>query len=206
MVHLLLKSNIYDANCQFDSKFGCNIEEANEIMEYAKLKKICICGISFHIGSGGDFDRDIAYKKASRLERGNALATRSAISTMRYNYQLPKDAELDDIFESSALIGQMFFITHRRYQEIESAPLPLGGGVFFGSGGFGSVAGQQECAVESAKLSRRAHVIQSACSVSPGEKSYHFDLLIFCREVTLVSGFLRLFCSGHRRRSGCEIG
>jgi ornithine decarboxylase len=63
-VLIRLKSNIYDANCQFDSKFGCNIEEANEIMEYAKSKKICICGISFHIGSGGDFDRDIAYKKA----------------------------------------------------------------------------------------------------------------------------------------------
>lgn len=59
-----LKSNIYDADCKFDSKFGCNREEAIDIMEYAKSKKMHICGISFHIGSGGDFDRKMAYQKA----------------------------------------------------------------------------------------------------------------------------------------------
>jgi ornithine decarboxylase len=59
-----LKSNIYDADCKFDSKFGCNIDEAIRIIEYAKSNKIHICGISFHIGSGGEFNRKIAYQKA----------------------------------------------------------------------------------------------------------------------------------------------
>lgn len=63
-VLIRMKSNIYDADCAFDSKFGCDKEEARFIQEYATLNNICIRGVSFHIGSGGNFDRNIAYKKA----------------------------------------------------------------------------------------------------------------------------------------------
>jgi len=63
-----LKSNIRVANVQFDSKFGCSVEEAFEIIDYLKTShskdKIKIKGISFHVGSGGDFKREDAYKMA----------------------------------------------------------------------------------------------------------------------------------------------
>jgi len=59
-----LISNIYDATVQFDTKFGCTIEEGFEIIEYANKHNIKIKGISFHIGSGGDFSRKDAYKIA----------------------------------------------------------------------------------------------------------------------------------------------
>ena len=63
-VLIRLKSNIHDANCAFDSKFGCDIKEATTIMEYAMNNNIQIRGVSFHIGSGGTFNRNNAYKKA----------------------------------------------------------------------------------------------------------------------------------------------
>jgi len=63
-VLIRLQSNIHDADCAFDSKFGCDINEAVSIMEYAKDNNIRIRGVSFHIGSGGTFNRNIAYKKA----------------------------------------------------------------------------------------------------------------------------------------------
>lgn len=59
-----LISNIYNANVPFDTKFGCTIDEAFEIIEYAMKNNIKIKGISFHIGSGGDFSRKNAYEKA----------------------------------------------------------------------------------------------------------------------------------------------
>jgi ornithine decarboxylase len=52
------------ANCSFDSKFGCSQEVALQIIEYAKRYGFRIKGISFHIGSGGEFDRKIAYQTA----------------------------------------------------------------------------------------------------------------------------------------------
>ena len=59
-----LKSNIHMANCCFDSKFGCSQEIAVQIIEFAKRYGFRIKGISFHIGSGGEFDRKIAYQTA----------------------------------------------------------------------------------------------------------------------------------------------
>ena len=64
-----LKSNVHHANCQFDSKFGCSQEVAFEILEYVKGKNINICGISFHIGSGGEFNRKLAYQTAFEYAR-----------------------------------------------------------------------------------------------------------------------------------------
>jgi len=59
-----LISNIHIANIQFDTKFGCTIEEGFEIIEYAEKHNLKIKGISFHIGSGGEFSRKNAYQKA----------------------------------------------------------------------------------------------------------------------------------------------
>jgi ornithine decarboxylase len=58
------KSNIESANVKFDSKFGCSIEEGFEIIKYAEKNNFKIKGISFHIGSGGNFVRKEAYKIA----------------------------------------------------------------------------------------------------------------------------------------------
>ena len=68
-VLIRLQSNIHDADCSFDSKFGCGIEEALSIMEYAEDNNIQIRGVSFHIGSGGIFNRNIAYQKAIAYAR-----------------------------------------------------------------------------------------------------------------------------------------
>jgi ornithine decarboxylase len=59
-----LISNIHVANVKFDSKFGCDLKEAFEILKYADEHNLKIKGISFHIGSGGDFSRKDAYLKA----------------------------------------------------------------------------------------------------------------------------------------------
>ena len=52
------------SNTNFDIKFGATSEETNEIIEYAKNNGIVINGISFHIGSGGVYDRKVAYMNA----------------------------------------------------------------------------------------------------------------------------------------------
>ena len=59
-----LKSYVDLANCKFDLKFGCDIEEAKKIIIKSIENKYKIIGISFHIGSGGDFNRKDAYMKA----------------------------------------------------------------------------------------------------------------------------------------------
>lgn len=48
----------------FDTKFGASEEETEELLEYAKKAKIEVCGISFHIGSGGTYNRKEAYMNA----------------------------------------------------------------------------------------------------------------------------------------------
>ena len=58
-----LISNIQLADVKFDTKFGCTIEQAYEIIEYAKKHNLKIRGVSFHIGSGGNFSRKECYKK-----------------------------------------------------------------------------------------------------------------------------------------------
>jgi ornithine decarboxylase len=59
-----MKSTVTSANCKFDLKFGANIEEAQKIIDKAIKNKYIIKGISFHIGSGGDFNRKDAYLQA----------------------------------------------------------------------------------------------------------------------------------------------
>lgn len=68
-VLIRLQSKIHDADSAFDSKFGCDINEALSIMEYAEYNNIQIRGVSFHIGSGGTFNRKIAYQKAIAYAR-----------------------------------------------------------------------------------------------------------------------------------------
>jgi ornithine decarboxylase len=56
-----VESDLARANCNFNLKFGANTEEAYKIMEEADKYSVNIKGISFHIGSGGDFSRRDAY-------------------------------------------------------------------------------------------------------------------------------------------------
>lgn len=58
-----INSNIQLANVKFDSKFGATMEDAFEIVDYGLLHNMPIKGVSFHIGSGGNFSRENAYKK-----------------------------------------------------------------------------------------------------------------------------------------------
>lgn len=39
------------SECKFNSKFGCSIDEANELLSLAKIDKINVVGVSFHAGS-----------------------------------------------------------------------------------------------------------------------------------------------------------
>lgn len=65
-VDLLIRMNSCNenANCSFDSKFGCNQTEAFEIIHYANKNHLKVRGISFHIGSGGTHNRRQAYLNA----------------------------------------------------------------------------------------------------------------------------------------------
>jgi ornithine decarboxylase len=59
-----INSNIKHANINFDSKFGATKEEAYDIIQLANTYKYTIKGVSFHIGSGGNFSRKNAYQHA----------------------------------------------------------------------------------------------------------------------------------------------
>ena len=49
---------------KFDTKFGATLAETNEMFDFANKQNISIHGISFHIGSGGEYDRKKAYCNA----------------------------------------------------------------------------------------------------------------------------------------------
>ena len=51
-------------NTKFDTKFGATPAETIELFEFADKHNILIQGISFHIGSGGEYDRKYAYFNA----------------------------------------------------------------------------------------------------------------------------------------------
>ena len=57
-----VNSCINGANINFNSKFGATIEEAYEIIELAYKYNYVIKGVSFHIGSGGEFSRKEAFQ------------------------------------------------------------------------------------------------------------------------------------------------
>ena len=52
------------SNVKFDSKFGATVEEAVEIFDYSVKHDYNVKGVSFHIGSGGEFSRNQAFKIA----------------------------------------------------------------------------------------------------------------------------------------------
>ena len=49
---------------KFDSKFGSEISESYQIVKFAQENGFKIKGVSFHIGSGGEFSREQSYKIA----------------------------------------------------------------------------------------------------------------------------------------------
>jgi ornithine decarboxylase len=60
-----VNSDIYYANVNFDSKFGAYKEEVYNIINLAIKYNYTIKGVSFHIGSGGDFPRKKAFQHVS---------------------------------------------------------------------------------------------------------------------------------------------
>lgn len=56
-----INSGNYLGDTKFDTKFGASINETKEILDFSKQNKIVISGISFHIGSGGKYNRETAY-------------------------------------------------------------------------------------------------------------------------------------------------
>jgi ornithine decarboxylase len=59
-----INSGIKDANINFDSKFGATKKEAYDIINLANEYHYIIKGVSFHIGSGGNFSRKDAFQQA----------------------------------------------------------------------------------------------------------------------------------------------
>ncbi len=52
------------SDTKFDTKFGASHEKTMQIIEFAKETNMELSGISFHIGSGGVYNRRYAYYKA----------------------------------------------------------------------------------------------------------------------------------------------
>ena len=61
---LLIRMNscVNKAKINFNSKFGATIEEAHDIIKVAQHYNYLIKGVSFHIGSGGEFSRKDAFQ------------------------------------------------------------------------------------------------------------------------------------------------
>ena len=51
---LILRIAVDDSKslCKFNSKFGCKINQVEELLKITKTLKLNVCGISFHVGSG----------------------------------------------------------------------------------------------------------------------------------------------------------
>ena len=51
---LVLRLAVDDSNskCQFNKKFGCKLEQVDELLKIAKTLKLEVVGFSFHVGSG----------------------------------------------------------------------------------------------------------------------------------------------------------
>lgn len=68
---LVLRIKVDDSGsvCRFNSKFGCYDEEIVDLLNFAKMLELDVCGVSFHLGSNlqkaGFFD--IAIKKAREV-------------------------------------------------------------------------------------------------------------------------------------------
>lgn len=60
-----VNSDIQYANVNFDSKFGAYREEVYDIINLAIKYNYTIKGVSFHIGSGGNFSRKVAFQQVS---------------------------------------------------------------------------------------------------------------------------------------------
>ena len=51
---LILRLAVDDSNsiCKFNKKFGCKLEQVEELLTIAKTLKLAVVGFSFHVGSG----------------------------------------------------------------------------------------------------------------------------------------------------------
>lgn len=66
---LIIRIKVDDSSskCKFSSKFGCDLEEADELLNLIKVLKLNLVGVSFHVGSNctssGFFDKAITDAK-----------------------------------------------------------------------------------------------------------------------------------------------
>lgn len=72
-----LKPDDSKSLCQFSSKFGATLQEAQEMLQYAKVHDLSVVGVSFHVGSGcqsaqtyADILRDSAHVFRSAADLG----------------------------------------------------------------------------------------------------------------------------------------
>jgi len=99
-----LNSNIVSANVTFDSKFGATIDEAFKIIAFAEKNDFVVMGVSFHIGSGGEFSRRVAYKLAiaycypvlEYLETSSYFAYRKEYPILDVGGGMLYDTDLED--------------------------------------------------------------------------------------------------------------
>lgn len=76
-----LKPDDSKSVCQFSSKFGATLPEAQEMLEYARDNSLDIVGVSFHVGSGcqsaqtyADIIKDSAYVFRAAADLGLSLS------------------------------------------------------------------------------------------------------------------------------------
>jgi ornithine decarboxylase len=77
---LILRLAVDDSNskCKFNKKFGCNLQQVEEILQIAKTLKLDIVGFSFHVGSGCS-SADSFYKAICECKKASEIALKIGI-------------------------------------------------------------------------------------------------------------------------------
>jgi ornithine decarboxylase len=78
---LVLRLAVDDSNsvCKFNKKFGCKLEQVEELLTIAKTLKLAVVGFSFHVGSGCS-SADNFYDAISDCRKAADIAKKLGIS------------------------------------------------------------------------------------------------------------------------------
>jgi len=78
---LVLRLAVDDSNsiCKFNKKFGCKLEQVDELLTIAKTLKLAVVGFSFHVGSGCS-SADNFYDAISDCRKAADMAKKLGIS------------------------------------------------------------------------------------------------------------------------------
>jgi ornithine decarboxylase len=79
--NLVLRLAVDDSHskCQFNSKFGCKVEDVEKILNIAKTLKLNIIGFSFHVGSGC-MSSEVYYEALRECRKATDIASRMGFS------------------------------------------------------------------------------------------------------------------------------